>query len=260
MSDTRDDSDFSSALYLNNEKEREKARKSIKSREKSSIVSGSQLDASFRLIKGLIDTKNMIKDLFFKLGMTTIIGFAVVIAVSIILTFLLYLSLPVCDFSKIQCAQMSAVDAEGNPISTDVESSDSEEEEELPKKRERQNEFFWMSQIFDRMKKQNREITELLRGSIHDIISRVMRELDEKFKEQQIKTVSLYLNLKRTEGFEFSMPKHGGEKGKTRRSDHDPRVRQPDSYPTRKPGWFRPNGPPALMPDYLKHLFNLTFS
>lgn len=262
MSETRDDSDFSSALYLNNEKEREKLKRSIKSREKSSIVSSSQLDASFRLIKGLIDTKNMIKDLFFKLGMTVILTSAVIIAVSIILALLLYLAMPDCSC----CSDMSGYFNNPNTglevAGTRLPYSDDGGETILTPdgRKERRGGWFWMTQIWERLDQQNEEIAKILRNSIYDIVGRVLTELDNKFKEQEHRTISLYLNLKRAEEFEFKMPQGGKSKiklGTDRRlpDPYPPRVR-----PTRGQRWFRPSGPPAIMSKYIKRSINSTMA
>lgn len=252
MSDSRDESDFSSALYLNNEKERDKMRKGSRSKEKSSIVSSSQMDASFRLIKGLIDIKNMIKDLFFKLGVTVIIGAAGIIAVMVILSLLLYLNLPNCSCVEKLCKMSESMQSYDTRIM--IEGRDSEEsiKDTGQGRRERQNGFFWMSQIYERLDKQNQEIANLLRTSIYDIVNRMKSELDKQFKEQEAKTVSLYLNLKRTEGFEFHMPNIADD-GQLDKSRIPGRRRLPDRFvPTGRPGWFRPEGPPAINPRYYK--------
>lgn len=223
-------SEQSSALYLN----QMNSNRSSKSR--SNHSNHGEIEMQVRVIKGLIDTKNMIRDLFIRLGIVIIVSVGIAMLVNGVLSYFIYINLPDCNLNEKEAGKY--------PIIIQPRYNDKNTINPTKKTRSANEDWFWQSQLYDEMKRSNKEIIQRIDDQIK-ISSETMTQVFKKSLEEiNHKMHSFYLKFGTAHDMEFSIPGTRDKRGATP-TTHPPKRGR---YTTRSRGtfWFRPGGPPGI--------------
>lgn len=241
MSNSLDESDLSSALYLNQGGKT----KSHKSKEKSTIATTDNLGLKIRVIKGLIDIRMMMKKNAHTICLIIIVAILINMALQVILFYFLYTSTYNCYFNDKGQGTIIDKAIENNQ----EQSEDTTGDENLPKKRDRNNDYYWMTQIFNKIENAHITIGNKIKAQLITEFAKIANKLESLISEQEAATKGFYMLLEDTARFEFQTPKG---RGTHTDNGNQPRVnwpRPPRTRPTRKSIWIGPTGIPgyALM-------------
>lgn len=232
MNDSFDRSHQSSALYLNQAP-------SYKSHRNRSVKSDNgDVEFHVRVIKGLIDTKIMIRDLFIRLGVVIIVSVGISMIINGILSYLIFINLPECDMSKVECGK--------NPIIIRPGLEDGNKIKPHPTHAtgERQTEFTWQAQLYEEMKRSNREVMSKITSEMNKGIRNLADKMESGLKELELKVQSFYLKLGSAQDVEVSLPNPKGRRRST--VQFSPTLPSRVTRYERGTRWFRPDGPPGI--------------
>lgn len=237
MSNSLDESELSSALYLNQGHKT----KSSKSRGKSTVATTDNLGLKIRVIKGLIDIRMMLKR-----NMITLIT---VIITCVLINMVLQLTLFYFLYINTGCG--TSYDTSGGSdnnydTSLDLPADSDDSQEALPKKKNKNNEnYFWMTQIYQKIESSNDIIISSIKNFLKDEFRKMLSKLDDSIADQEERTRGFYLFLENAGKFEFQTPKGRSRIGSDpRTSPKNPSVPRPPR-PTRKTKWIGPTGFPG---------------
>lgn len=230
MSETGLLSEQSSALYLNDMN----SNRSSKSRSHHSH--NGDIEMQVRVIKGLIDTKNMIKDLFMRLGIVIIVSVGIAMLVNGILSYFIYINLPDCNLNEKEAGKY--------PIIIQPRYNDKNDATPTKKTRSANDDWFWQSQLYDEMRRSNKEVIKKIEDQIDKSIEKLSTVITKSIDDIDHKINSVYLKFGTAHDMELAIP-GGRDKRGTVTPTSKPRR---EKFTTRSRGtfWFRSEGPPGI--------------
>lgn len=226
MSERRDDSDFSSAIYVNPTKETRSYRT------KSNLTSNECLDLRIKTFQIAVDLKRLYQLLVKQILTLIIVLFIALSIVNGILFFYLYQN---------QQAILEAVV---------ITNENDEPIVKLPTKGAQQDKkidmFFWTSQIFDRLTESEEKMKSQISSIMYNVANKITTQLENQQHSNDKITQSFRMILENAGRFEFHTPMLTGSDNIPKVFPKLPTTRPFTIAPTRRTRWPRPGGPPGL--------------
>lgn len=241
MSDTFNDSEPSSVFYMN----QVKSNRSVKSKPKLSLMSSEKIDLKIRIVKSIVEFKNLLHQKFVTMEITLIVGFALCLLLQGVLFYFMYTAIPTCCKS---CGTNN--EPKFTPIDTDDETGTELEPNTREKgKKQKDDAWWWASQIYTKIDESSTRLLKKMDNMFQVMLNDVLSKIQDEVEYQTELTKGFYLTLKNAEEVEFEMPnKKNVKKTQEREQDDRTRVKHP-VLPPRKPRptsvWIGPTGMPG---------------